>query len=120
VFGRRIRTEHWQNAIRQARSAAGSMLGKNGAYDEIHWFWSDQYDQNLQYSGYHREWDDLVVRGRLEARDFSAFYMKDGKVQAVVALNRGPDIRASEGLIRSRRAVEPARLRDEAVELSAV
>jgi 3-phenylpropionate/trans-cinnamate dioxygenase ferredoxin reductase component len=120
VFGRRIRTEHWQNAIRQARSAAGSMLGKDGAYDEIHWFWSDQYDQNLQYSGYHREWDDLVVRGRLEARDFSAFYLMDGMVQAVVALNRGPDVRASEGLIRSRRAVDPARLRDESFELSAV
>jgi 3-phenylpropionate/trans-cinnamate dioxygenase ferredoxin reductase subunit len=120
VFRRRIRTEHWQNAIRQARAAATSMLGKDGVYDEIHWFWSDQYDQNLQYSGYHRDWDDLVVRGRLEARDFSAFYLKDGRVQAMVTLNRGQDIRAAEDLIRSGRAVDTAGLRDEAIELAAV
>jgi 3-phenylpropionate/trans-cinnamate dioxygenase ferredoxin reductase component len=120
VFGRRIRTEHWQNAIRQARSAAASMLGKDGVYDEIHWFWSDQYDQNLQYTGHAIAWDELVVRGRLEARDFTAFYVQGGRVQAAVTLNRGSDIPAAEALIRSGRPVDPAGLRDEALELTAV
>ena len=53
VFDRRIRVEHWQNAIKQGAAAARNMLGKRIAYDEIHWFWSDQYDANLQYAGFH-------------------------------------------------------------------
>ncbi|CAN5209089.1 hypothetical protein BH20ACT24_BH20ACT24_03120 [soil metagenome] len=120
VFGRRLRIEHWQNAARQGRAAALSMLGTGAPYDEIHWFWSDQYDHNLQYAGFHTEWDDLVVRGSLEALNFIAFYMKGGRVQASVSLNRGSDLRASMGLIRAAAAVETGRLRDEAVDLRAL
>jgi 3-phenylpropionate/trans-cinnamate dioxygenase ferredoxin reductase component len=53
IFNRQIRVEHWQNAIKQGAAAARNMLGKRGAYDEVHWFWSDQYDANLQYAGFH-------------------------------------------------------------------
>jgi 3-phenylpropionate/trans-cinnamate dioxygenase ferredoxin reductase component len=120
VFGQRMRVEHWQHAIRHGRAAARSMLGKGVPYAEIHWFWSDQYDQNIQYAGYHREWDDLVIRGELEARDFAAFFMKEGRVQATVALNRGEVVRASMGVIRSGMAIEPALLRDPATDLRAL
>ena len=63
VFGRRIRTEHWNNAREQGRAAALNMMGRDVPYDEIHWFWSDQYEHTIQYAGYHREWDELVIRG---------------------------------------------------------
>jgi 3-phenylpropionate/trans-cinnamate dioxygenase ferredoxin reductase component len=120
VFGRRIRTEHWQNARLQGRAAALSMMGRGVPYDEVHWFWSDQYDVNIQYAGYHTEWDELVVRGRLEDRNFAAFYLKDGKVLAVVAMNRGQDVQRAMGLIKAGAPVEPARLGDDTVELASL
>jgi 3-phenylpropionate/trans-cinnamate dioxygenase ferredoxin reductase subunit len=117
VFGRHLRVEHWQNALRQGAAAARSMLGKGQPYDEVHWFWSDQYDANLQYAGSHTVWDELVVRGSLAARRFVAFYLKGGCVDAAVAINQGRDLRRAMALIRARAPVDPARLRDEDVDL---
>lgn len=118
VFRRRVRVEHWQNALKQGPAAARSMLGKGKPYDEVHWFWSDQYDANVQYAGFHTEWDELVVRGSLEARSFVAFYLKDKRVLASVAINRSKDLRRSMPLIKSQVQVEPARLRDEGADLA--
>ena len=101
VFGRRIRVEHWQNALKQGPAAARNMLEKSEPYDEIPWFWSDQYEHNLQYTGYHTEWDELVVRGSMEERNFVAFYRKDGRILAAVAVNRGKDLRRSIPLIKA-------------------
>ena len=117
TFGRHLRVEHWQNALKQGAAAARSMLGKGQPYDEVHWFWSDQYDVNLQYAGFHATWDALVVRGSLEQHDGIAFYMNDGRVDAAVALNRGKDIRKVMPLIRQRRAVDVQSLGDPAVDL---
>ncbi|MGH9269393.1 MAG: NAD(P)/FAD-dependent oxidoreductase, partial [Acidimicrobiales bacterium] len=117
VFRRRLRVEHYQNAINQGRAAAKAMLGSPEPYDDVHWFWSDQYDDNLQYAGYHREWDDLVVRGSLEQRRFVAFYLKDGLVLAAVGLNNGRDLRRSIPLIKAGSPVERARLADGEVDL---
>ena len=117
VFGRRMRVEHWQNAMKQGAAAARSMLGPSQPYDAIHWFWSDQYDANLQYAGFHHEWDRLVVRGSLQRRSFVAFYLNQGRIDAVVALNRGKDVRRAMPLIGSREVVDPERLKDEGVDL---
>jgi 3-phenylpropionate/trans-cinnamate dioxygenase ferredoxin reductase subunit len=117
VFERRMRVEHWQNAMQQGAAAARSMLGTGQPYDAIHWFWSDQYDANLQYAGFHHEWDRLVVRGSLERRSFVAFYLNQGRIDAVVALNRGKDVRRAMPLIRSRGLVDPERLKDENIDL---
>jgi 3-phenylpropionate/trans-cinnamate dioxygenase ferredoxin reductase component len=117
MIGRHIRVEHWQNALKQGPAAARSMLGKGEPYEEIPWFWSDQYDNNLQYLGYHTEWDELVVRGSVEERNFVAFYRKDGRVLAAGALNRGRDLRRSRALIQAQHRVEAARLSDPAVDL---
>jgi 3-phenylpropionate/trans-cinnamate dioxygenase ferredoxin reductase subunit len=117
VFKRRMRVEHWQNAIRQGAAAARSMLDRARPYDEVHWFWTDQYDVNLQYAGAHDTWDRLVLRGSLDERDCLAFYMKDGVVDAVVALNRGRDLRRCIPLIKARRLVDPAMLQDENIDL---
>ncbi len=86
IFNRRIRVEHWQNAIKQGAAAARNMLGRGVPYDEIHWFWSDQYDANLQYAGFHTTWEQLIVRGRLDSDSYLACYVNDGRIHAVVGL----------------------------------
>jgi 3-phenylpropionate/trans-cinnamate dioxygenase ferredoxin reductase subunit len=117
VFRRRMRVEHWQNAMQQGASAARSMLGNGKPYEAVHWFWSDQYDVNLQYAGFHREWDQIVVRGSLHTRDFIAFYLRQGRIDAVVALNRGKDVRRVMPLIKARTPVDPHELGNEGTDL---
>jgi 3-phenylpropionate/trans-cinnamate dioxygenase ferredoxin reductase component len=117
VFDRRIRVEHWQNAIKQGAAAARNMLGRRIAYDEIHWFWSDQYDTNLQYAGFHTQWEQLVVRGRLESASYLACYVNAGRIDAAVGLNRAKELRRIMPLIKARRPVNLERLRDESVDL---
>jgi len=117
VFGRRLRVEHWQNAIKHAQAAALSMMGKGSPYRDTYWFWSDQYETNLQYVGYHTEWDTLVVRGSLEDRNFLAFYVKDGRVLATVGIGRGEEVQRCAGLIEARAPVDPSKLSDERVDI---
>ena len=117
VFDRRIRVEHWQNAIKQGAAAARNMLGRRIAYDEIHWFWSEQYDANLQYAGFHTQWEQLVVRGRLESASYLACYVNAGRIDAAVGLNRAKELRRIMPLIKARRPVNLERLRDESVDL---
>ena len=117
VFRRHIRIEHWQNALRQGPAAGRNMLGKNEPYDEIPWFWSDQYEHNIQYAGFHTEWDELVARGSTEERNFVAFYRKDGLVLAAVAINRGRDLRRSIPLIKNQVEIPASKLSDPDVDL---
>jgi 3-phenylpropionate/trans-cinnamate dioxygenase ferredoxin reductase component len=120
IFGRHIRVEHWQNAVKQGAAAARNMLGKRIVYDEIHWFWSDQYEANLQYAGFHTKWEELVVRGRLDSGTYLACYVNDGRIDAAVGLNRGKDVRRVMPLIKARRPVNLDQLRDESVDLRAL
>jgi 3-phenylpropionate/trans-cinnamate dioxygenase ferredoxin reductase component len=117
VFGRLVRVEHWQNAIHQGRAAARSMLGKREPYDDVHWFWSDQYDYNVQYAGFHSGWDELVVRGTLDQRNCVVFYMQEQRIAAAVAFNRGRDVQRVMRLIKARVQVDPAKLQDENFDL---
>jgi 3-phenylpropionate/trans-cinnamate dioxygenase ferredoxin reductase subunit len=117
LFGRHIRIEHWQNAIKQGAAAARNMLGHHVPYDEVPWFWSDQYDVNLQYAGFHTKWDQLILRGRVDAGSFLACYINDGRIDAVVGFNRGKDVRRAMTLIKDRRAVSLEELADDSVDL---
>lgn len=117
VFGQAVRVEHWQNAIRQGQVAARNMLGKREIYQDIHWFWSDQYTYNVQYAGFHNTWDELIVRGRLETREIVAFYRQQGRLLAAVAINRGKDILHTMQLLKARIPVDADALRDENVDL---
>ena len=117
LFERQIRVEHWHNAIKQGAAAARNMLGKTVPYDEIHWFWSDQYEANLQYAGFHTKWDQLVVRGRLDSGSFLAFYINDGRIDAVAGLNRAKDVRRAIPLIKARRMLNLGQLQDESIDL---
>lgn len=118
VFDRQIRVEHWQHAIKHGQAAARSMLGSQKPYEEVYWFWSDQYHSTLQYAGFATDWDELIVQGSLQKRTFVAFYLKGGRILAAVGMSRGKDVRQSMGLIKAGVQVDLARLRDEAVHVS--
>jgi 3-phenylpropionate/trans-cinnamate dioxygenase ferredoxin reductase subunit len=120
VFGRRIRVEHYDNALKQGTAAAGNMLGRREIFEDPHWFWSDQYQYNLQYAGFAHHWDEIVVRGSPENRDFVAFYLKDGVILAALGLNRGGDVRRAMKLISMRASPDPVRLRDPDIDLRAL
>ncbi len=117
LFGRRIRVEHWDNALKQGAAAARNMMGRDEAFEDPHWFWSDQYEFNLQSMGVADGWDDFVMRGSLEDRDFLGFYLRRGVVVAAIGLNRGNEVRRSASIIRKRQRVDPRALRDEDVDV---
>jgi 3-phenylpropionate/trans-cinnamate dioxygenase ferredoxin reductase subunit len=93
------------------------MLGQREPYAPVHWFWSDQYDMNLQYAGFHQTADRIAVRGSLDSGSFLAFYLNEGRIDAVAALNRGKDLRRAMPLIKARTQVDPAQLESEDVDL---
>jgi 3-phenylpropionate/trans-cinnamate dioxygenase ferredoxin reductase subunit len=117
LFGRHLRVEHHDNALKQGAAAARSMLGADDPYDDPHWFWSDQYSYNLQSVGDPRGREQVVIRGSLEDRSFSAFSLAAGRVRAVFAMNRGRDVQAGRRLIAAGVTVDPARLRDDSFNL---
>jgi 3-phenylpropionate/trans-cinnamate dioxygenase ferredoxin reductase subunit len=120
LFNRRLRVEHWHNALEQGPAAARSMLGKGEPYERIPYFFSDQYDVGMEYAGHATEWDEVVFRGDVEAREFIAFWLKDGRLLAGMNVNVWDVTDDIQALIRSGAPVDPARLRDPDVELASL
>jgi 3-phenylpropionate/trans-cinnamate dioxygenase ferredoxin reductase subunit len=119
-YSRRIRVEHWANALNQGPAAARSMLGETVSYDRIPYFFSDQYDVGMEYSGYAADWDEVVFRGERDAGEFIAFWLKQDRVVAGMNVNVW-DVNAHvQALIRSRRQVAVAALRDPEVPLESL
>jgi 3-phenylpropionate/trans-cinnamate dioxygenase ferredoxin reductase component len=87
-------------------------LGARAAFEDVHWFWSDQYDVNLQMAGIPTGYDEFVVRGSLEDRAFAAFYLRDGVMVASVSINRPRDVRRSMRTIAARVRPERSQLED--------
>ncbi|MDX2224464.1 MAG: FAD-dependent oxidoreductase [Rhodospirillaceae bacterium] len=115
--GGRVRLESVQNALSQGKTAALAILGQGAPYDEIPWFWSDQYDLKLQMTGLSRPGDQVVIRGAMAERKFSACYLRDGVLVACHAVNQAKDFIQSKKLIAARASVDPARLADVSVAL---
>ena len=116
-LGRRVRLESWANAQNQAIVAAKAALGHDVRYDELPWFWSDQYDVNLQILGLPARWPEPVVRGDPTSGSFSQFYLDGDRIVAIVAVNAPRDLRAAKKLVQTRKAVSAASLADPAVQL---
>jgi 3-phenylpropionate/trans-cinnamate dioxygenase ferredoxin reductase subunit len=95
LFGR-IRVEHYNNAEKQGRAAAASLLGRGAPYDYVYSFWSDQFDQTLEYVGFAAEWDGITVEGSLRDQDFIVRYLRGGKLVAAAAMGRGGDPEGDE------------------------
>jgi NADPH-dependent 2,4-dienoyl-CoA reductase/sulfur reductase-like enzyme len=112
ILGRRIRLEAWQNAQNQAIAVAKVMAGGTQPFAEVPWFWTDQYDVNLQISGAPEKWDALVRRAGANPRAFTLFYLQAGRVVAANTINNARDMRFAKMLIEHGRVVDPARLAD--------
>ena len=107
AYGRRVRVEHWANAKDQGEHVAQNLLGAAAAYEKRPFFFSDQYDLGCEYRGLaDPEQDRLVVRGDLAAREFTAFWLRDGAVAAALNVNSWDDGDALQDLVDSGRPVE--------------
>ncbi|MEV4004274.1 FAD-dependent oxidoreductase [Actinomadura sp. NPDC049753] len=110
ALGRSLRVEHWDNAIRQGRLAAKSILGRPDRYDWQPYFYTDQFDLGMEYVGHARSDDDVVVRGDTTSGEYIAFWLRDGLVTAAMNVNVwdvNDDLRALIG-----RAITADRLAD--------
>jgi 3-phenylpropionate/trans-cinnamate dioxygenase ferredoxin reductase component len=116
-YGQRIRVEHWANALHQGPVAARNMLGNSQPYDTIPYFFSDQYDVGMEYAGYARTWDRVVLRGDPASREFIAFWLVDDRVVAGMNVNVWDVTDQIQQLIRSRTRVDDRRLADTDVAL---
>jgi 3-phenylpropionate/trans-cinnamate dioxygenase ferredoxin reductase subunit len=112
MYGRRIRVEHWANALNQGPAAAQSMLGESVSYERIPYFFSDQYEVGMEYSGFATEWDEVVFRGDRAGGEFVAFWLKDGRVLAGMNVNVWDVNQHVQALIRAGRPVDTAALAD--------
>ena len=113
IYDRRIRLESVQNATDQSRVAAGAACGKEVSYNAVPWFWSEQYDLMLQIAGLSQGYDEIITRGDPgNGRSFAAFYLREGRVIAVDAINKPPEFMFSKKLIPMQKTVDKKRLAD--------
>ena len=117
LFGRRIRIEHWANALTQGPAAARNMIGRDQPYDTVPYFFSDQYDVGMEYAGYATDWDEVVFRGDPKEREFIAFWVKDERVVAGMNVNVWEVTDQIQELVRSGARVDRDRLADPDVPL---
>jgi 3-phenylpropionate/trans-cinnamate dioxygenase ferredoxin reductase subunit len=119
-YRQRIRVEHWYNAPNQGPVAARAMLGYDIAYDRIPYFFSDQFEVSMEYSGYATEWDQVALRGDLDTGAFIAFWLRAGRVVGGMNVNVWDVNDHVQALIRSRQAVDAAALSDPDTPLDAL
>jgi 3-phenylpropionate/trans-cinnamate dioxygenase ferredoxin reductase component len=118
LFGGRIRTEHWANALKQPAVAAAGMLGEQAEYTEIPYFFTDQYDLGMEYAGHAPTYHRVVFRGDVDGREFVAFWLDAGnRVLAGMNVNIWDVLDDVKSLIRSKSAVDPDQLADPQVPL---
>ncbi|GGZ98130.1 putative ferredoxin reductase [Arenicella chitinivorans] len=119
-YNRHLRLESVPNAVEQAKTAASSICGQAIVYDQLPWFWSDQYDLKLQTAGLFDGFDQVVVRGDQATRKFSVFYLQDGHVIAVDAINSPADFMLGKKLILSRATPDTDDLSNQEVPLKSL
>jgi 3-phenylpropionate/trans-cinnamate dioxygenase ferredoxin reductase component len=118
LFGGRIRTEHWANALKQPAVAAAGMLGEQAEYTELPYFFTDQYDVGMEYAGHAPTYHRVVFRGDVDGREFVAFWLDAGnRVLAGMNVNIWDVLDDVKSLIRSKSAVDPDQLADPQVPL---
>ncbi|MCX4822905.1 NAD(P)/FAD-dependent oxidoreductase [Streptomyces sp. NBC_01142] len=118
----RLRVEHWANALNGGPAAARAMLGQDVSYDRIPYFFSDQYDLGLEYSGWAPpgSYDQVVLRGDVGKREFIAFWLKDRRVLAGMNVNVWDVTEPIQQLIRTGAPVNPDALGDPSVPLTSL
>ncbi len=119
MLGRHIRVEHWANALHQPQAAARAMLGQDAVYDNVPYFYTDQYDLGMEYAGHVEPggYDQVVFRGDVEGREFIAFWLNGGRVLAGMNVNVWDVNEVIQEMVRGGREVDAARLADADVPL---
>ena len=117
LYGRHVRVEHWANALHQGPAAARSMLGHEVSYDRVPYFFTDQYDWGMEYSGLGGPGNAVVCRGNVEDGEFIAFWLDGDRVVAGMNVNVWDVTDPIQALIRSRQPIDPAALTDPEVPL---
>ncbi len=107
-----IRVEHFQTAQRQGFAVGRAMAGATDAYSEVPWFWSDQYDLNLQYAGAGLPWDEIVFRGAFGQPPFAVFYLQAGMLIAVAGVNDHHTVARARHVMQERAPVTRDQLAD--------
>jgi 3-phenylpropionate/trans-cinnamate dioxygenase ferredoxin reductase component len=122
LYGTHLRVEHWATALHSGPAAARAMLGTDVVYDRLPYFYTDQYDLGMEYTGYAPPggYDTVVVRGDLAKREFIAFWTAGGRVMAGMNVNVWDVTPHIEDLIRSSKPVDLARLADPSIALDDV
>ncbi|MEV4108542.1 FAD-dependent oxidoreductase [Nonomuraea sp. NPDC049695] len=101
LYGRRLRVEHWANALHGGPAAARSMLGQDVVYDRIPYFYTDQYELSMEFSGDIEGYDEIVYRGEPESLEFIAYWLRGGRVIAGMNVNVWDVVDEIQELIRS-------------------
>jgi len=118
--GSRVRIESVQNAVDQAACVAAAICGEPKPYDEVPWFWTDQFDVKLQMAGLSAGYDHATTRGDPANRKFSVFYFRNGRLIAVDSINRPADHIAARKLLARRTPLTPLQAADESVDLKSL
>ena len=117
ILGRHLRLESWANAQNGGIAVARNMVAEPVPYAELPWFWSDQFDLNLQVVGAPMSWERLVTRGDPASGSCVVFYMAGSRVVGATTFNRGREMRACRQLVESGKAVSDAELADQETRL---
>lgn len=119
-FGDRIRIEHFQTAQRHGAAIGRVMAGEETPFAQVPWFWSDQYDLNLQYLGGGLPWDEVIVRGSVDNPPFTALQLHEGRVRGVLGWNDGRTISQIRRLMDSGVQLDPEKVANPATDLKAL
>ena len=119
-YNKNIRLESVHNAIEQGKTVAASIIGEKTSYNQVPWFWSDQYETKLQIVGLLDNYDDIVVRGDTEKQSFAVFYLKDNRIIASDCVNRPSEHMMSRKLISGKVLIDEDRLLDETIPIKEI
>jgi len=117
LYEAQIRVEHFQTPQRQGFAVGRAMAGAEDAYSEVPWFWSDQYDLNLQYAGAGLAWDQVLVRGTLGQPPFTVFHLQGDRLVAAAGVNDHHTVARARRVMQARAGVTPRQLEDPGFDL---
>jgi NADPH-dependent 2,4-dienoyl-CoA reductase/sulfur reductase-like enzyme len=118
-YGRRLRFEHWDIALRAPEVVAANVLGGSAVFDPVPYFWSEQFGRMVQYAGYHGAADRMVWRGDPGSGSWTACWLRGGRLAAAFCVDAPRDLMQARRLIQAGAGVDPVRLADPAVAVKA-
>lgn len=115
--GSKLRLESWANAQNQGIAVGRTIAGNSVHYDDLPWFWSDQYDMNIQMVGLFAPGRQEVVRGDPAAQSFSLFQLEGARIVAAASVNAARDLKRARHLIKTAKMVDATALANPAIPL---